>query len=567
MGGRAYEAIIIGSGFGGSVAACRLAKRWPGEVLVLERGKRYPRGSFPRAPEDMARNFWSVRAGEDGAALPECRGLFDVRSMGRMDVIVAAGVGGGSLVYANVFLEPPDSIWEDERWPSSCTSGALTPYFAVARSVLGARPVPIDETERRIRRTALFERAAVAAGRTSARADVNVFVGDDPDSPLPPGNTAVNRYGAIQTSCTYCGECDVGCNAHAKNTVDLNYLFRAEHAHGATIHSDHIVESIVPLAEDGTPDPTADGRHGYEVRGRSLVDGVATAHRAKRVVVAAGTLGTVELLLRCRDVLGTLPRLTSSLGQGFSGNGDFLMFVAGIDGETDATRGPVITQYTDHGLFDPSTDDGFILQDAGYPTFLAWFVEGAKPEVFKLRSLWEFVRRVHARFVLGRSGGKVGSHFGALLRHGLTEGSAVLLFMGRDRSTGRLHLDQTGGLDGRWPLRQNRRLYRRMLAAGEAFKDSVGGSTAFAAPTWWLPFRRNITVHPLGGARLADNRADGVTDSHPDRFGRVHGHQNLYVADGSLFPAAVGANPAATIAALAERVAEGITGLPPDDEL
>ena len=153
MGGRTYEAIVIGSGFGGAVSACRLAKRWPGEVLVLERGRRYPRGSFPRSPDGMARNFWSVRAGENGPALPENRGIFDVRGMGRMDVIVASGVGGGSLVYANVFLEPPDAVWDDPRWPSTCTAPALAPYYDVARSVLGARTVPIDDGDRRVNRS------------------------------------------------------------------------------------------------------------------------------------------------------------------------------------------------------------------------------------------------------------------------------------------------------------------------------------------------------------------------------------------------------------------------------
>ncbi len=567
MNEQMHEAIVIGTGFGGSITACRLAKRWPGQVLVLERGKRYPRGSFARAPEDMARNFWSIRAGEDGAALPECRGLFDVRSVGRMDVIVSAGVGGGSLVYANVFLEPPDAVWRDPRWPGTCTADTLAPYYRVAKTVLGARTVPIDDGDRHLHRTSLFERAAAVNGRTSTRAEVNVFFGNDHDRPLPPGETQMNRYGVVQTSCTYCGECDVGCNVHAKNTLDLNYLHRAEHAHDAMVVSDHVVESIVPLDKDGRADPSAGGTYGYAVHGRSLDSGETEIHRGRRVVVAAGTLGSVELLLRSRDVLGTLPRLSSALGHGFSGNGDFLMFVAGIDGDTDATRGPVISQYTDHGLFDEQRDDGFVLQDAGYPTFLAWFVEGAKPEVFKLRAVGEFLHRLYARIVLGRSGGKVGSHFGALLRHGLTEGSAVLLCMGRDSSTGTLHLDDGGNVDGRWPRRANRRLYKRILAAGEAFNDAVGGTAAFANPTWWLPFRRNVTVHPLGGCRLSDSPADGVVRATDDRFGEVHGYDNLYVSDGSLFPAAVGANPAATISALAERIAEGITGIAPDAEL
>lgn len=109
MNGDLREAVVIGTGFGGSITACRLAARWPGAVTVLERGRRYPMGSFARTPAEMARNFWSVRQGDVGAAASDDRGLFDLRKVGRMDAIVAAGLGGGSLVYANVFLEPPPS--------------------------------------------------------------------------------------------------------------------------------------------------------------------------------------------------------------------------------------------------------------------------------------------------------------------------------------------------------------------------------------------------------------------------------------------------------------------------
>lgn len=562
-----YEAIVIGTGFGGAITACRLARRWPGRVLVLERGQRYPKGSFARTPAEMARNFWSVRHGETGAAHRDGRGLFDLRKVGRMDAVVAAGLGGGSLVYANVFLEPPPEVFEDPRWPDSCDPAQLAPYYGVTREVLGARPVPLDDADRRVRRTNVFAATAERMGRRSTPADVMVFFGDDPDEPLAPGTEATNRFGATQTSCTYCGECDIGCNVHGKNTLDLNYLHRAEHAHGATIVTDHQVDRIAPLDTDGRPDPSADGSHGYVVTGRDLDTGEVREVRGRRVVLAAGTLGSVELLLRSRDVDGTLPRLPASLGHGFSGNGDFLVFVAGIGEPTDPTRGPVITQYIDHGLFEDPVPWGFVVEDAGYPTLLAWFVEGAKPEVLKVRGVLDAARRLVDRVLLGRSGGKVGSHFGALLRHGLTEGSAVLLCMGRDSSTGTLRLGRMGQLSGRWPLRENRALYRSILAAGAAFTQAAPGQASFAAPTWWLPFRRTVTVHPLGGCRLADVASAGVTSARPDHFGQVFGYQHLYVADGSLFPSAVGANPAATIAALAERVAEGITGLPPDPTL
>ena len=562
-----YEAVVVGTGFGGSITACRLARRWPGEVLVLERGRRYPRGSFARSPAEMATSLWLVDSGGSGPVPTEGRGLFDLRQVGRMDVLGAAGLGGGSLIYANVFLEPPPVVFDDPRWPASCDAQQLGPYYRAAKAVLGARPVPLDDGERRVRRTEVHVAVAEQLGRRSRPADVSVFFGDDTSSTLPPGTEATNRYGVPQTSCTYCAECDIGCNVHAKNTLDLNYLHRAEHAHGATIRTGQQVEGLVPVDAEGVDDPTADGTHGYAVTSRDLDTGGIERVWARRVVVAAGTLGSVELLLRARDVAGTLPRLPSALGQGFSGNGDFLMFVAEVAQPTDPTRGPVITQYTDHGLFDDPVPDGFVVEDAGYPTLLAWFVEGAKPNVFKARAVASTGRRLGARFVRGRSGGRIGASLGGLLRHGLTERSAVLLCMGRDSSTGVLRLDGRGHLTGSWPRRDNRRLYRNIQAAGSAFTRASGARAWFAIPSWWLPFRRNVTVHPLGGCRLADDPAHGVVSARPEEFGQVFGHPNLYVADGAIFPAAVGANPAATIAALAERVAEGITGLPPDPEL
>jgi cholesterol oxidase len=177
------EAVIVGTGFGGAITTCRLARRWPGQVVALERGRRYPRGSFPRTPGDMARNFWSVRGGEHGPAHRDGRGLFDLRRIGRMDAIVASGLGGGSLIYANVFLEPPSEVFDDPRWPASCDPAQLDPYYRVAREVLGARPIPRDDGERRVRRTDVFATAAERMGRRSTPADVMVFFGDDPKDP------------------------------------------------------------------------------------------------------------------------------------------------------------------------------------------------------------------------------------------------------------------------------------------------------------------------------------------------------------------------------------------------
>ena len=132
-----YEAVVIGSGFGGSITACRLAKKWPTKVMVLERGKRYPMGSFPRTPHAMSRNFWNIqtesRRRPKHILANELHGMFDLRNYDHMDALVCAGLGGGSLIYANVFLEPPDEVFE-EGWPTSCTKKTLKPYFDVAKS-------------------------------------------------------------------------------------------------------------------------------------------------------------------------------------------------------------------------------------------------------------------------------------------------------------------------------------------------------------------------------------------------------------------------------------------------
>ena len=210
-----YEVVVIGSGFGGAITACRTAKKWPGKVMVLERGKRYPMGSFPRTPHDMARNFWNLpvelRRHPRQKSAEETHGLFDIRNYDNIDAVVCAGLGGGSLIYANVFLEPPEEVF-DSGWPAVCTKQTLQPYFQVAKCVLGARPIPQNaDPRRRIIRTELFQEFAVSQGRKSRPLDLNVFFGNDFDNPIPMGVQQANRYGAVQTSCVYCAECDVGC--------------------------------------------------------------------------------------------------------------------------------------------------------------------------------------------------------------------------------------------------------------------------------------------------------------------------------------------------------------------
>ncbi|MGQ2872732.1 GMC family oxidoreductase N-terminal domain-containing protein, partial [Leptospira santarosai] len=269
-----YEAVVIGTGFGGAVNGCRLSKKWPGRVLILERGKRYPKGSFPRSPHDMSKNFWNVP--EENRTRPKKlsklnqTGLFDIRNYKNMDVVISAGLGGGSLIYANVFLEPPDHIF-DERWPANVKKKSLTSYYKIVKDVLGSRPIPTDNDPRRkIVRTELYQKFAKSVGRESKLADINVFFGNDFKKPTAIGLQEKNRYGAVQTSCTYCAECDIGCNTHSKNTLDLNYLFVAENKYKADVRTEHLVQKIVHLGPDEDDNPSYHGEYGYRIYFRDL---------------------------------------------------------------------------------------------------------------------------------------------------------------------------------------------------------------------------------------------------------------------------------------------------------
>lgn len=567
-----YQAIVIGSGFGGAINTCRLAKKWPGQVLLLERGKRYPMGSFPRKPHDMADSFWNIKREErsrpKSIVSKDNHGLFDVRLFEHIDALVCAGLGGGSLIYANVFLQPPEEVF-DHNWPETCKKDVLQPYYKVAKSVLGSRPIPQnDDPRRKIVRTELFSEFAKHDKHDSELVDINVFFGNDFNNPLDIGVQEKNRYGAIQTSCVYCAECDLGCNTHSKNTVDLNYLFVAENEHHAEIKTEVMAEKIVPLNAQGEADPSANGEHGYQVFWLDLnenkVERSAVTHR---VIVSAGTLGSNELLMRCRDIFKTLPNISTNLGKHFSGNGDFLSFILEGEKPADPNYGPVITQKTDYNLFKNfDRERAFVLEDASYPNFAAWYIEGIKPDVSHIRSLLRTAKLFGARFLQGITTGRIGFAFKELLNGDASFNSVVLLCMGLDKSNGIMKLDDKGFLNIDWPYKTSMPLYQAILDVGQRFKEWTGGKAFLPLPNWLWPMKSNITVHSLGGCRLADSPEQGVTSAKIETFGQVFGYQGLYVADGALLPTAVGANPVATISALSERVAEGITGIAPDPD-
>lgn len=564
----------------------RLAKKWPGKVLLLERGKAYPMGGFPRSPHALADNIWCP---DENRKRPQplrrrrprgpLTGLFDIRHFDHLDTITAAGLGGGSLIYANVFLRPPPAVFE-QNWPATIRYGMLAPYYEVAQTVLGARTLPTASAasdRRYLKRTAQFQAFAAAERLPTRPAEITVFFGNGysyhgtgPATPL--GVQETNRYGALQTSCTYCGECDIGCNVQAKNSVDVNYLHVARERYQAGIRTQALVDRIVPINSNQTDDPAADGQFGYRVYFRDIHDGSEHSVTSRRVVLCAGTLGTSELLLRCRDVHHSLPRVSDCLGQRFSGNGDFLSFALDSEQEMDSTYGPVITQYTDHHLFENfDREQAFLLQDASFPAHIGWAAAALGPVISPFQRLISTIRQILSyafdRDYRGRKSSRVGFLLHRLFSRDISHYSAVMLCMGLDKANGGLRLNADGYLDIDWPQADNRPLYAAILRLCKRFSHFIGARHFLPLPNWLFPVNNNITVHPLGGCALADVPEQGVVSAAEGSRGQVFNYRGLYVADGSLMPTALGANPSATIAALAEWIAHDITGEAPSADL
>ena len=544
-----YEAVVIGSGFGGAVTAARTSKKWPGKTLMVERGKRYGRGEFPRTFRELSQSFWRIPGDRVPRVYPlwgEQRGIFDLRTYDHMDTLVAAGYGGGSLIYGVGIIEPVSESF-DESWPESIKREKLRPYFDVFKTCMGAQKMPaVDSPQRANNRKDMMQSIADAAGKERVDVDVAVFFGNDENNPSEPGTVETNRYGAEQTSCTYCAECIVGCNFQAKNSVDLNYLYVAEREHGMEVRTEHLMEKMVPLNADGREDTRADGSFGYHLYLLDLNSKRSVRVKTRRVILSAGTYGTTEILFKNKQTYRTLPRISNQLGNHYSGNGDFITISLGSDTVTDSGKGPTITQYIDHTTGVTDTDKQFIAEDMSIPLSLFGSVVDILSPNYYLRRHFDQIQSV--------------ADINASL--------LVQVHVGLDKSSGDMSLNWLhGGLQLDWPYYENTTLYNEIIDATEDAKPVLGANNAFAFPTWAWPLRRNLTVHPLGGAVLADSADEGVISAKRGEMGRVFNYQNLYVADGSMVPSSLGSNPALTIGALSEMIAEDITGIAPSENL
>ena len=524
-----HDWLIVGSGFGGSVAALRLAEKGY-RVGLLEAGRRIEDADMPRSTWDLRRYFWAPRLG--------MRGIFRLTVFRDVTVASGTGVGGGSLGYANTLYRAPERFYDDPQWSGlEDWAAALAPHYETAERMLGVVTVEADDPADQLLRE--FGRE-IGADRTYAKTRVGVYFGT-------PGETAADPFfggaGPARTGCVLCGRCMVGCPSNAKNTLPKNYLWLAERA-GATITPDRTVVDIRPLG-------AADGADGYavttEATGRWLRRD-RRVHTARGVVVAAGALGTNRLLAGAR-LTGSLPRLSARLGELVRTNSEAILAVTLPRDAPDMTRRVAISSSV---YPDPDTHiETVTYGDAG----------DSMSALFTLL-VGDGTKRTRPLKLLGAAA----RHPLRLLRltwpRGWSRRTIIVLVMqsldnaialrARRTWTGRVRLRTEQDPDRPNPT---------FIPVANAFAAWLAERTGGVAQSSLTEAAANIptTAHILGGAVIGSGPDTGVVDARQHAFG----YANLLVCDGAAIPANVGVNPSLTITALAEHAMSHIPAARP----
>ncbi|MGZ6694740.1 MAG: GMC oxidoreductase [Solirubrobacteraceae bacterium] len=503
---------MVGSGFGGSVVACRMAQAGA-RVLVLERGRPWPPQAFPRTPRQWRQGLWAPGDGRYG--------LFDLHHFRGLDALTSSGLGGGSLIYANVMLRKDAATFAPDGLP--LRRAELDAHYDRVEAMLAPQRYPWAD---RTPKTRALLAAAEAARLDAELPPLAIAFGDRPGQALA---AAPDVHGGVpRETCRLCGACNVGCPYGAKHTLDFTYLAAAQQARTPAEIRCCCEARLIEPAGTGWRVRYRQHLAAREGQREELLDPVADAERtveADRVVLAAGTFGSTALLLRNRAALG---RLSPRLGHGFSSNGDLLMFLRRADRMLDPATGPVITTSVRVSDARSPSGRGFLVQDAGAPAFSEWLWQAVEAP----GDLWRALRRRSAAAAFGTARASA-----AMM---------PLLGMGRDVPGGRMELDGDA-LRLTWRPNASRPYFEGLEDAARRLGDALGATVRRPLGR----FARLVSVHPLGGCPIGTSPDSGVVDG----FGRVFGHEGLLVADGSILPGPVGVNPSMTIAALAERIA------------
>ena len=513
-----YDVVVVGSGFGGSVTALRLTEKGY-RVGVLEAGRRFTDETLPKTSWDLRRFVWAPRLG--------LHGIQRIHVLKDVVILAGAGVGGGSLNYANTLYEPPQTFFDDPQWRHITDwRDELTPFYDQARRMLGVVEQP-STTPSDVAMKAVADR--MGAGHTYKPTQVGVFFGRD--GRKEPGQVVADPFfggaGPDRRGCLECGECMTGCRHGAKNTLNTNYLALAERG-GAVVHPDTTVTSIRPLPEGGYEVLTSrTGRWG------SRVDHV---YRAGQVVVAAGTWGTQQLLHTLRDT-GALPHISPRLGHLTRTNSEALLGAKARGTAVDYSQGVAITSswYPEPHTHIEPVRYGKGSNAMGLLNTIMTDGAGRVPRWLKafgiaLRRPWQVPRLLSVRRWSEKT-------IIALVMQTLDNSIVV------ERKRGLFGAKLTsraghGASNPTWIPVAN----EAVRALAEEIDGDPGGTVGELLN---IP----MTAHFIGGCAIGDSPETGVVDP----YHRLYGHEGIHVVDGSTLSANLGVNPSLSITAQAER--------------
>ncbi|NDJ23209.1 GMC family oxidoreductase [Nostoc sp. B(2019)] len=533
-----YKVVIIGSGYGGGIAASRLARAGQ-QVCLLERGKEFQPGEYPN---NEVKALGEIQVDLPGKRVGACTGLYDFHVNKDINVFVGCGLGGTSLVNANVSLQAEPRVFTDKRWPQELRDDVntlLAEGYRRAEEML--KPTSYPEDFPPLPKLQALEKSSKYLNENFYRPPINVTFKD-----------GVNHVGVEQNKCNLCGDCVSGCNNKAKNTVLMNYLPDAKN-HGAEIYTQVTVRHI----------ERQDNRWLVHFQllnaGQEKFDAPTMFVSADIVILAAGTLGSTEILLRSQQA-GLA--LSNQVGHNFTGNGDVLAFGynteqkingVGFGNRPPSGREPVGPCIS--GIIDmreqPRLDNGMVIEEGSIPGALAPILP---------KSL------AAASTILGKDTDEgLGDRLQERLReaqsltHGAYTGAVhntqTYLVMTHDDAAGEMYLENDR-LRIRWENVGKQSIFQRVNDRLTEATRPLGG-TQIPNPIWTNFFGHDlITVHPLGGCILAEDAEHGVVNHKGQVFSSNQGtavYENLYVSDGSVIPRTLGVNPLLTISAIAER--------------
>ncbi len=516
-----YDYIVVGSGFGGSVSALRLAEKGY-SVAVIEKGRRYCTEDFPKTNWHLRKYLWMPMFGLYGIQM--------LTLLREVLILHGGGVGGGSLVYANQLLVPPDEVFQKPEWGPGDWKTKLAPHYAEARRMLGANPSPrigrSDEVLREIGKE-------IHGEDTFHINDVGVFFGE-PDKTVP--DPYFGDKGPERTGCTFCGACMIGCPVGAKNTLDKNYLYLAE----------RLGTQIIPETEATGVHPLDGGYEVFSRQSTGIVHGTRK-FRVRGVVFSAGVLGTLKLLMRCKRE-DLLPNISDQLGKFVRTNSEAILAVKSRDKNVDWTDQIAITS----GIYpDEKTHVEMVRYNKGSDVLygLLTILTGGGGRIprqirFLGNVLHHPIRFLRTLWPLGWA-----AHTPGILVMQTEENYLHLTYKRRWWRFGGFSMNSeipegAKRFPSYIPLANE--IAKRMAHKINGDPLSMWSEVLLDAPT---------TAHILGGCVMGESPDKGVVDFNGEMFG----YPNLYVADGSVVPANLGVNPSLTITAISEYIMSQIS--------